>query len=471
MPEGTLNYRPANAYVGDVIPFFWRGRYHAFYLLSARVGTTVGLDWAHVVSDDLVHWQELPLAIARGEPGEPDHAGVWTGSVIEKGGTFHIFYTGWVPDSPTPQTICHATSEDLVHWRKDPANPILKPDPRWYDMTDWRDPFVTWNDQASCYWMLITSRRCDTPWPRRGCLALATSSDLDHWEMHPPLWRPDLAYAPECSDLFCDDGQWTLIYSWGQTRLRRAPSLEGPWTAPAIDSVDGHPFYAAKTLHDGRRRILLGWIALREGETDDGRWRWGGRMGLPRELGFDADGNVRTRPVDEVVKAFARLVFSPKEANAAATNASAWKTEGKDVVVDAAEGALHLCLADLPATCLVTCRVQFSRMAASGGLLLRMSEGADAGYSLMVEPARQRVVFRRWNEMGRGEPLIDRPLRVEAGRWVRMQVFMQDTVVEVFLDDRVALSCRMYDRRSGWLGLLAQNGRVRFADLAVRAME
>jgi beta-fructofuranosidase len=284
------------------------------------------------------------------------------------------------------------------------------------------------------------------------------------------LWRPDLVYAPECSDLFCDDGQWTLIYSWGQTRLRRAPSLEGPWTAPAIDSVDGHPFYAAKTLHDGRRRILLGWIALREGESDDGRWRWGGRMGLPRELGFDADGNVRTRPVDEVVKAFARLVFSPKEANAAATNASAWKTEGKDVVVDAAEGALHLHLADLPATCLVTCRVQFSRMAASGGLLLRMSEGADAGYSLMVEPARQRVILRGWSARG-GKPLIDRPLRVEAGRWVRMQVFMQDTVVEVFLDDRVALSCRMYDRRSGWLGLLAQNGRVRFADLAVRAME
>ena len=111
------------------------------------------------------------------------------------------------------------------------------------------------------------------------------------------------------------------------------------------------------------------------------------------------------------------------------------------------------------------------RMAASGGLLLRMSEGADAGYSLMVEPARQRVAFRRWNETGRAEPLIDRPLRVEGGRWVRMQVFMQDTVVEVFLDDRVALSCRMYDRRSGWLGLLAQNGRVRFADVAVHAME
>ena len=106
-----------------------------------------------------------------------------------------------------------------------------------------------------------------------------------------------------------------------------------------------------------------------------------------------------------------------------------------------------------------------------GGLLLRMSEGADTGYSLMVEPARKRVVFRRWNETGRGEPLIDRPLRVEGGRWVRMQVFMQETVIEAFLDDTIALSCRMYDRHSGWLGLLAQNGRVRFADLAVRAME
>jgi len=471
MPEATLNYRPANAHVHDVIPFFWDGHYHAFYLLRSGGGTTGGVvDWAHVVSDDLVHWQELPLAIARGGPGEPDHDGVWTGSVIEKGGTFHIFYTGWVRHSPTPQTVCHATSQDLIHWRKDTANPILKPDPRWYDMTDWRDPFVIWNDQASCYWMLITSRRCSTTWPRRGCLALATSPDLEHWEMHPPLWRPDLVYAPECSDLFCDDGQWTLIYSWGQTRVRRALSLAGPWIAPAIDSVDGRAFYAAKTLHDGKRRILLGWIALREGESDDGRWRGGGRMGLARELSFDAEGNVQTRPVAEVVDAFGRLVFSLEEANGAAASASAWETEGTDVVVDAAEGACHLHLSDLPATCLVTCRMQFSHTAASGGLLLRMSEDAAAGYSLMVEPARQRVILRRWGAVG-GKPLLDRPLRVEAGRWVRMQVFVQDSVIEAFLDDSVALSCRMYDRRSGWLGLLAQNGRVRFADVAVHAVE
>lgn len=27
-----IYYRPEDGYVGDVIPFFWQGQYHAFYL-------------------------------------------------------------------------------------------------------------------------------------------------------------------------------------------------------------------------------------------------------------------------------------------------------------------------------------------------------------------------------------------------------------------------------------------------------
>ena len=71
---------------GDAIPFYHEGKYHIFSLTSPP-GTTVYPErlrttWSHSISDDLVHWQELPTALYPGEGDEPDASGVWTGSVI-----------------------------------------------------------------------------------------------------------------------------------------------------------------------------------------------------------------------------------------------------------------------------------------------------------------------------------------------------------------------------------------------------
>lgn len=67
-------------------------------------------------------------------------------------------------------------------------------------------------------------------------------------------------------------------------------------------------------------------------------------------------------------------------------------------------------------------------------------------------------------------PMMERPLPVEVGRWATMRVFVQDSVIEAFLDNRVALTYRLYNQRAGWLGLLAQNGQAAFADFSVRTL-
>jgi beta-fructofuranosidase len=84
---------------GDAIPFYHEGKYHIFSLTSPP-GTTVyparlRTTWSHSVSDDLVHWEELPTALYPGEGDEPDASGVWTGSVIYGEGKYHAFYTGY----------------------------------------------------------------------------------------------------------------------------------------------------------------------------------------------------------------------------------------------------------------------------------------------------------------------------------------------------------------------------------------
>ena len=100
---------------GDAIPFYHEGKYHIFSLTSPP-GTTVyparlRTTWSHSVSDDLVHWEELPTALYPGEGDEPDASGVWTGSVIYGEGKYHAFYTGYCLTAEYQQTICHATSD------------------------------------------------------------------------------------------------------------------------------------------------------------------------------------------------------------------------------------------------------------------------------------------------------------------------------------------------------------------------
>ena len=63
--KAILHFRPEGMKAGDVIPFFWKGSYHLFYL--------EGPDWGHIVSQDLLHWQELPKALVKGaDPQGPE---------------------------------------------------------------------------------------------------------------------------------------------------------------------------------------------------------------------------------------------------------------------------------------------------------------------------------------------------------------------------------------------------------------
>lgn len=90
---------------GDAIPFYHEGKYHIFSLTSPP-GTTVyparlRTTWSHSVSDDLVHWEELPTALYPGEGDEPDASGVWTGSVIYGEGKYHAS----IQATASPQSI------------------------------------------------------------------------------------------------------------------------------------------------------------------------------------------------------------------------------------------------------------------------------------------------------------------------------------------------------------------------------
>jgi beta-fructofuranosidase len=462
-----LHFKPTDGHVADVIPFYWEGVYHAFYL-KRRPGR--GTPYAHVVSRDLVQWEEMPDALETGAPGEPDHDNCFTGSIIEREGVFYLFYTGHTPNNPPLpcETICLATSHDLITWQKDPANPILQADERWYERDDWRDPYVFWNAQEECYWMLLCARQKDSATPRRGCIGLATSPDLVSWQVQPPLWSPGIVYAPECPDLFHSHDHWFLLFSTIETRYRYFDLWSAPLQfASATDALDTPRFYAAKAFHAGDRHLLAGWVSSNAGETDSGGWEWGGTMGLLRELVPTSDGHLWVQCPEEVRRAFRQVALGPDKYPLLQPVTGNWECRGEKIVGSSPDGMALALFPDVPADYRLSATLTLSGPVATGGLMLRLPAKLDGGYQLALEPARQRALVRNWATWGDSAPTVERPLPLYPDRPLRIEAYVRGSILEVFFEDRVALTTRIYNFAQGALGLFATNGQILIENLEI----
>ncbi len=466
----SVFYKPADGFLGDVIPFFWDGVYHAFYLKAPLPPLRNGAHhtpYAHVASRDLAHWEELPLAIEPGPPGSPDSVSCFTGSIIERDGRFYLFYTGF-PGENKAQTVCLATSIDLITWQKDPRNPIIEADSRWYEAIDWRDPFPFWNDEAGEYWMLLAAREKDGPANRRGCIALMTSPDLEAWEVKPPFWSPRLYYTHECPDLFRWDDFWVLVYSTfserNVTHYRVSKSLNGPWLTPENDTFDGRAFYAAKTAGDGKRRFVFGWNPTRENEADDGDWQWAGHMVVHELLALDETGFRLASPPEQ------DTLFSQTCDLQLRAKIGEWRTESASFSSEAVDGFAACTLAEMPIAALIEARITAQPQTRGCGLLLRCADDMERYYQIRWEPGRQRVVVDRWPRPGDEPYMLERLIPGGAAESLQLKVFVDGTVLVVYINDSVALNCRMYDHASGQLGLFVSEGGAVFDQVTMRSL-
>lgn len=462
-----IYFRPADGFVGDVIPFFWEGVYHAFYLRAPLPPMRNGADhtpYAHLVSRDLVHWEEWPLVIEPGPPGSPDEVSCFTGSVIERAGIFYLFYTGY-PGRDKAQTICLATSRDLCTWEKDQRNPILSADPRWYEAVDWRDPFPFWHAPSGEYWMIMAARELHGPDNRRGCVAIATSKDLQEWKVRAPFWAPQLYYTHECPDLFRWGNQWVMLYSTFSerhiTHYRLADSLDGPWSAPLNDAFDTRAFYAAKTASDGTRRLLFGWLPTREGETDEGRWQWGGQM-VVHEIVDGVDGGLGVKMPPEMDH-----LFCPATAATMEPRIGAWQIAEAHAVAEVTDGFAVCRVAALPERGRVDVTLQPHGSLRACGLLLRADAQLEHYYQVRWEPAAQRLVFDRWPRPGDEPFMFERLLAHDPTAPLRLQVVVDGSAIVIYADNQTALSTRGYDHAQGDLCFFVTEGGATFSDMAL----
>jgi beta-fructofuranosidase len=280
-----MSLRLADKWVWDFWFVHHGGQHHAFYLQAPRSlgdagrrhhNATIG----HAVTDNFRDWQVLADALHPGPPGSWDDLATWTGSAIGHEGRWYMLYTGINrSEHGLVQRVGLAHSDDLVHWLKDPHNPVLEADPRWYERLgqgrwpdqSWRDPWLFRDPQDQLFHVLLTARSGSAAPDGAGVIAHATSFDLLDWEILAPLTEPGEFAQVEVPQLVETGHGYLILFSChaedhSRQRLQRlgtcgrggtftmwAERLCGPWRSSdsPVDTPGAPglgPLYAGKLV-------------------------------------------------------------------------------------------------------------------------------------------------------------------------------------------------------------------------------
>lgn len=419
----------------------WGDTMHLFYQYNPHGAFHGTIHWGHASSTDLVHWRDHAIALAP-QPDGADKDGCWSGCAVDDNGTPTFLYTG-----VQPQTVCVATSGDgLETWRQLPGNPVIAappPEIAAHSGHDFRDPYVWREDNV--WYMVIGARREGTG----GLTLLYRSPDLQQWEFVRVLLAGNEATSPffyegtmwECPNLLDFGERRALILSIqdAQNRLHHAAYFAGAYRdhtfTPDAGGVLAHggSFYApqATRLADGRI-LLFGW--LREQRPLDAcvAAGWNGVMSLPLIVTMADNGGLHLAPAAEL----------------AALRSPAWTVSDLAVAPHATQ--------PLPVRGeALEIEVEFAENAAAEfGLIVRSSPDGAEQTRIVVRLGQGELAVQRVGDLDAGVPAEERaPLTVAAGERVRLRVFVDASVLEIFANDTCYMAVRLYPHRADSLGV------------------
>ena len=162
---------------------FHDGKYHLFYQYYPYDSHWGPMHWGHAMSDDLLHWQYLPAAMAPDETYDRD--GCFSGSAIAlPDGRQLLMYTGVVRETREDGSVCERQRQCIatgngVDYEKYAGNPVLteKDLPEGNSRIDFRDPKI-WREDDGNYYAAVGNRPADGS----GQILLFESPDGFEWK-------------------------------------------------------------------------------------------------------------------------------------------------------------------------------------------------------------------------------------------------------------------------------------------------
>ena len=491
---------PPSGPVGDPTgPILWKQKLHMFYQHHLEGKSA----WGHAVSEDMVHWKHLPMALVP-TAGGPDSEGCASGSAVIHDGVPTLVYTGhW------PEVVCLATSDDsMISWKKYPGNPVIAAPPFYHACPSLKCsqyPDGTPVKEPPPGTLQITEFRDTTPWKEKdgwymtigsgfkgvgGAVLLFRSQDLVSWEyLHPlyvgkmgvksgpgsPYYGTPAMYVAsgegfDCPDFFpLGDKHVLIVSTMGESPYwvgryvdhRFIPEKEGVLDLASSEAVPRFTlgrvtFAVAKTTVDGcGRRIMWGHI--------DERWKdwkksglaagWSCALSLPRVLSLRPDSSVAMEPAPElkILRGKHRLLQ-----DVAATPASR--------LLEGVQGdCLELAVELDPGDC-----EEF-------GLRLRCARDLSEHTLLGYRRKEQRLFVDTTKSTS--DPQILRgvsggTLHLVPGERLKLRVFLDASVMEAFANDgQACLTERIYSRPDSLgIGIYALGGKAKLLSMDVWEM-
>ncbi len=399
----------------------WHGRYHAFYQYNPNGALWGTIHWGHAVSDDLIHWEDLPIALTP-EPGTVDADGCFSGCAVPDGDQVAMIYTGVANHHELP-CLAVSVSPDLSQLQKAANNPIIPAPPAGYDLLGFRDHCV-WREGEE-WRMVIGSGLRSQPGSQdgQGTVFLYASTDLQQWRLLGPLYIDDIWHLGsmwECPDFFALGNRQVLIISPVPTG--KVYALIGDYHGDRffpdrVQELDGSDsFYAPQSLRDDQgRRILIGWLKEQRPDAELVAAGWAGMLALPRVLELDPTGWLKMTPVAE------------------------WRR---------ARGAQHdltpqILAADVPITLATGSPSEIHLLAHSAATPMRIhvTDGAERAVFDLDPATMTCTAAHTVAELATARRV---PIHLGARGAFNVRVFVDGSVVEVFVNDHACLTLRCY---------------------------
>lgn len=319
-----FHFTPAQNWMNDPNgTVYYKGEYHLFYQYNP-FGTEWGhMNWGHAVSPDLVHWSDLPIALA-----EEKNIMIFSGSVVVDWHNTSGFcvshgsdpsclvaiYTGHSEHLET-QNIAYSNDNGRT-WTKYSGNPVID-----LHLAGFRDPKVFW-DEKTKKWVMVTVLAGQHK------VRFFSSTDLVHWTALSDFGPAGtVSGAWECPDLFplpvensVGETKWVLsvnVSSGGLTGGSGNQYFIGDFDGTTFSSDQtqslwadhGGDFYASTSFSDipksDGRRIWMGWLTNLDYASKIPTGSWRGMQSIPREVKlrqFAEGPRLVQRPIAELQK-------------------------------------------------------------------------------------------------------------------------------------------------------------------------
>ncbi|MEH7120695.1 glycoside hydrolase family 32 protein [Neobacillus vireti] len=309
-----LHFSPKENWMNDPNGLvYYKGEYHLFYQYHPYSMVWGPMHWGHAVSKDLLHWEELPIALYPDELGQ-----IFSGSaVIDAQNTSGLktsdedvmvaIFTHHGEDNEK-QSIAYSNDRGRT-WVKYEGNPVI-PNP---GIKDFRDPKVYWHEESGKWVMSLASG---------DCIRFYGSPNLIDWELlsefgseygaHGGVWEcPDLIELPVEGE---EQKKWVLIVSinpGGPNGGSVVQYFTGDFDGVKFTCDDdpdvvkwadfGRDFYAAVTWSNLPEPVWIGWMSNWQYANQVPSEPFRSAMSIPRKLGLrqvDGEFTLVQTPVD-----------------------------------------------------------------------------------------------------------------------------------------------------------------------------